>query len=188
MYFSSRAEREKKNHLRELFTNSSSKLPCTNRHCPLARDMHRSFASCRAPLQGAPSRRPAGQLQVFIHEGKHQQAPGPRAASAVANAITNAPLTSCSSPTRYSDPWNPMDNCSRLLDLTAVGTRIIHSLPGTAGLEKSCSYGPAACSGFHFFTGEQEDSAQVTSGLIDAGNTKVLQDGCIVFYYRPSTR
>ena len=127
-------------------------------------------------------------LQVFIHEGKHQQAPGPRAASAVANAITNAPLTSCSSPTRYSDAWNPMDNCSRLLDLTAVGTRIIHSLPGTAGLEKSCSYGPAACSGFHFFTGEQEDSAQVTSGLIDAGNTKVLQDGCIVFYYRPSTR
>jgi len=151
--------------------------------------MHRSFASCRAPLQGAPSRRPAGQLQVFIHEGKHQQAPGPRAASAVANAITNAPLTSCSSPTRSSDAWNPMEyNCSRLLDLTAVGTRITHSLPGTAGWEKSCSYGPAACSGFHFFTGEQEDSAQVTSGLIDAGNTKVLQDGCIVFYYRPSTR
>jgi len=75
---------------------------------------------------------------------------------------------------------------SRLLDPTAVGSArglLTHCLGRPTGWEKSWSYGPAACSEFHFFTDEQEDSAQVTSDLIAAGNTKVLQDRCIVFFY-----
>jgi hypothetical protein len=77
---------------------------------------------------------------------------------------------------------------TRLLDLTAVGTRIAHSLPGTGRLGKVMELWTSSLSEFHFFTDEQEDSALVTSDLVDAGNTKILQDRCALFFIRPSTR